>query len=257
MRKRETLSNLFFRIFKRIKKNEITKKLAEITKNRISSGLYKSTYIGLNNHRGQDFAAKLLGIYECQVQEKIIELQKKKKLKYIINFGSADGFHILGLINNKFFKNGIAFEMNSKIRKNLINNIKKNNLFRKIKVFGKADFNQIIKIISIKDFKRILFLVDIEGDEFNLFNTDNLKYFENSYLIIENHEVFINEKKIIKKNFFKLLNKKFKVEKLNHASKNPFNIKEIQDLNEDEKWLAMSECRTKSHDWLVCYPKNI
>ncbi|CAO6130822.1 hypothetical protein MCEMSEM45_00269 [Candidatus Pelagibacterales bacterium] len=251
-----TLSNLFFRIFKRIKKNEITKKLAEITKNRIYSGPYKSTYMGSNNHRGQDFPAKLLGIYECQVQEKIIELQKKKKLKYIINFGSADGFHILGLMNNKFFKNGIAFEINSKIRKDLINNIKKNNLFRKIKVFGKADFNQIIKIISIKDFKHILFLVDIEGDEFNLFNTENLKYFENSYLIIENHEVFINEKKIIK-NFFKLLNKKFIVEKLNHASKNPFNIKEIQDLNEDEKWLAMSECRPKSHDWLVCYPKNI
>ena len=53
------------------------------------------------------------------------------------------------------------------------------------------------------------------------------------------------------------MNKKFKVERLNHANKNPFNIKEIQDLNEDEKWLAMSECRPKSHDWLVCYPKNI
>ena len=250
------LSNLFFRFFKRIKKNEITKKLAKITNNRIVFGYYKSTYIDTNNHRGQDLPAQLLGIYEYQVQEKIVEMQKKKKLKYIVNFGSADGFHILGLMKNKFFKNGIAFEMDSKIRQRLMNNIKKNNLFHKIKVFGKADFNEILKIISIKDFKHILFLVDIEGDEFNLFNADNLKYFENSYLIIENHEVFINEKKLIK-NFYKLLNKKFKVERLNHANKNPFNIKEIQDLNEDEKWLAMSECRPKSHDWLVCYPKNI
>lgn len=252
----EYLSNLFFRFFKRIKKNEITKKLVKITKNRISFGYYKSTYIDTNNHRGQDLPAQLLGIYEYQVQEKIVQLQKEKKLKYIVNFGSADGFHILGLIKNKFFKNGIGFEVDSKIRQRLINNIKKNNLFHKIQVFGKADFNLILKIIPIKDFKYILFLVDIEGDEFNLFNSENLKYFLNSYLIIENHEVFINDKKIIK-NFYKLLNKKFKVERLNHASKNPFNIKEIQDLNEDEKWLAMSECRPKSHDWLVCHPKNV
>jgi hypothetical protein len=75
----ERLSNLFFRFFKRIKKNEITKKLAKITNNRIVFGYYKSTYIDTNNHRGQDLPAQLLGIYEYQVQEKIVELQKKKK----------------------------------------------------------------------------------------------------------------------------------------------------------------------------------
>ena len=43
----EYLSNLFFRFFKIIKKNEITKILAKITKNRIVFGYYKSTYIDI------------------------------------------------------------------------------------------------------------------------------------------------------------------------------------------------------------------
>ena len=41
-----------------------------------------------------------------------------------------------------------------------------------------------------------------------------------------------------------------------HASKNPFIIKEIEGLNEDEKWLSMSECRPRSQNWLVCYPNK-
>jgi hypothetical protein len=247
--------DLLFRFSKKLKKNQIIKRLSEITKNKISSGYYKSTYINTYDHRGQDLPSQLLGIYEYQVQKKIVELQKKKKFKYIINFGSADGFHILGLIKNNFFKKGIAFEIDLNTRNRLIKNIKKNNLVNKIKVCEKANFEELQKIISTNDLKKSLFLVDIEGEEFNLFSKKNLKYFINSHLIIENHEVFLKRKEKIKK-FYKILKKYFKIEKLIHASKNPFIIKEIEGLNEDEKWLSMSECRPRSQNWLVCYPIN-
>ena len=247
--------DILFRVFKKLKKNQITKKLSRITNNKICAGYYKSTYINTSDHRGQDLPAQLLGIYEYQVQEKIIELQKKKKFKYLINFGSADGFHILGLIKNNFFKNGIAFDIDLKARHRLIKNIKKNNLINKIKVLKKANFKEVQEIIPEKDLKKIFFLVDIEGEEFNLFSKKNLKYFINNHLIIENHDIYYKDKRKIR-NFYEILKNNFKVEKLNHASKNPFYIKELKDLNEDEKWLAMSECRPKSQSWLVCYPKN-
>ena len=247
--------DLLFRFSKKIKKNQIIKRLSKITKNKILSGYYKSTYINTYDHRGQDLPSQLLGIYEYQVQEKIVELQKRKKFKYIINFGSADGFHILGLIKNNFFKKGIAFEIDLNTRNRLIKNIKKNNLVNKIKVCEKANFDELQKIISSNDLKKSLFLVDIEGEEFNLFSKKNLKYFINSHLIIENHEVFLKKKKKIKK-FYNILKKYFKIEKIVHASKNPFIIKEIEGLNEDEKWLSMSECRPRSQNWLVCYPNK-
>ena len=176
--------DLLFRFSKKIKKNQIIKRLSKITKNKILSGYYKSTYINTYDHRGQDLPSQLLGIYEYQVQEKIVELQKRKKFKYIINFGSADGFHILGLIKNNFFKKGIAFEIDLNTRNRLIKNIKKNNLVNKIKVCEKANFDELQKIISSNDLKKSLFLVDIEGEEFNLFSKKNLKYFINSHLII-------------------------------------------------------------------------
>ena len=119
----------------------------------------------------------------------------------------------------------------------------------------KANFDELQKIISSNDLKKSLFLVDIEGEEFNLFSKKNLKYFINSHLIIENHEVFLKRKEKIKK-FYNILKKYFKIEKIVHASKNPFIIKEIEGLNEDEKWLSMSECRPRSQNWLVCYPNK-
>jgi tRNA A22 N-methylase len=247
--------DLLFRFSKKIKKDQIIKKLSKITKNKISSGYYKSTYINTYDHRGQDLPSQLLGLYEYQVQEKIVELQKRKKFKYIINFGSADGFHILGLIKNNFFKKGIAFEIDLNTRNRLIKNIKKNNLVNKIKVCEKSNFDELQKIISYNDLKKRLFLIDIEGEEFNLFSKKNLKYFINSHLIIENHEVFLKRKEKIKK-FYNILKKYFKIEKIVHASKNPFIIKEIEGLNEDEKWLSMSECRPRSQNWLVCYPNK-
>jgi len=247
--------NFLFRVFKKIKKNEIIKKLSKITNNKVCSGYYKSTYLKTNFYSAQDVPSQLLGIYEYQVQEKIIHLQKKKKFKYIINFGSSHGYHVLGLIKNKFFKNGIAFEMNSKVRKMLIENVNKNHLDNKISIYKKANFEELQEIIPKKDLKKILFLVDIEGEEFNLFTKENLKYFIHNYLIIEDHEAYFHDKKKIN-NFYNLLNNNFKVEKLYQSSKNPFKIKELKDLNEDEKWLAMSECRLKLQNWLVCYPKN-
>lgn len=70
--------NFFFRVFKKIKKNEIIKKISKISNNKVCSGYYKSTYLKTDFYSSQDLPSQLLGIYEYQVQEKIINLQKKK-----------------------------------------------------------------------------------------------------------------------------------------------------------------------------------
>ena len=43
------------------------------------------------------------------------------KKKIIINLGSADGFHLIGLLKNNFFEEAVIFEKDL----NLLNNLKK------------------------------------------------------------------------------------------------------------------------------------
>ena len=48
--------------------------------------------------------------------------------------------------------------------------MKLNKIENKVKIFGEANFKEVKKNLNIPELKKTLFLVDIEGDEFNLFN---------------------------------------------------------------------------------------
>ena len=93
------------------------------------------------------------------------------------------------------------------------------------------------------------------GEEFNILNKNTITYFRNSFLIIENHENFEkNERK--KKIFFRLIKNNFKVTYLKNSSRNPFIYKCLKHLNDDEKFLLMSENRPCNMNWLILCPKN-
>ena len=249
--------NLFFRIFKRYKKREIINKLSKISKGKVIYGLYKTMKLDTYSKFSGDLPSKILGIYEEQVQKKILEINKKKKIKYLINFGAADGYHVIGLIKKKIFKKALAFEIDDKIRSRLEDNIKKNKLSSKIKVLKAASFFEISKNINSNNIKNCFYLVDIEGDEFELFNRENLKYYNKSHLLIENHEnLNLSNKKNVKQ-FFKILKNNFHILRIKQNGKNPFVIKSIENFDEDLKWLAMSECRPTNQDWLLCKPKRV
>ena len=85
---------------------------------------------------------------------------------------------------------------------------------------------------------------------------DLIKYYNKSYLLIENHENLnlSNKKKV--KQFFKILKNNFHILRIKQNGKNPFAINSIENFDEDLKWLAMSECRPTNQDWLLCKPKR-
>jgi len=248
--------NIIYPSFLIKKKFKIYEKIAKITKHKVTHGIYKSLILSKDynwNSDNIDISSKLLGCYEQQVQEKIIELKNRYKLKYLINFGAAEGFHALGLIKNNYFHKALCFEINQRTRNILINNIKINKINKKISIFSQANFKDITNNLDTMQLKRSLFLVDIEGEEFNLFNKKNLIYYKNSFLIIENHQNFL-KKKNLKNIFFKLINKNFRVEILNNGSRNPNLIKELENFNDDEKWLLMSENRPARMNWIILIP---
>ena len=150
--------------------------VAILSKNKILDGIYKDTFlIGSNDWGVNDFSSKLLGVYEEQIQKKIIEIKQKNKLEYLVNFGASDGFHILGLLKKNVFKKGLAFEISTNERTILKKNIDSNCLQEKIDIFGKANFHDVINILNPEKLSKTLFLIDIEGDEFNIFTNEKAR----------------------------------------------------------------------------------
>ena len=42
---------------------------------------------------------------------------------------------------------------------------------------------------------------------------------------------------------------------LENSSRNPFFIYKFKELNDDERWLMMSEGRACQQNWIICTPK--
>lgn len=262
------INYIFFKFFKsefKIKnsisryKNYLIKKIIDQCKGKVIQGLYKNIILEKQTHWDNDaMASKFLGVYENQVVNMIVRLQKDFGLKYFVNLGAGEGYHIIGMIKKKIFLSGFAFDISLQAQNILRTNIKNNNLTNKIHVFGKADIHQIKLALENKILKKVLFLIDIEGDEFNFFNKKNIRYFKESFFIIEEHPPLNNTKKKIDK-LLKLFRTYFKINFIVTSSRDPNNIKELNNFSDDEKWLMMSESRPGKQGtqrWIVLTPKK-
>jgi len=250
--------NDFAKIKKKIQSN--FKKFGSI----VLHGNYKGLKLNYHQYKNDiTFVPKMIGTYEKNVQNKLIELSKKYSLSVIVNFGAFDGYHALGLLIKKVYKYALLFEISKKSATFLKENIKKNNLEKKVFLFNKkANFLDLNTATPPRFFyqkyndkkKKVVFLVDIEGDEFSLFNASNLKYFRNSILLIEIHDAFVKNKRKVRL-FNKLLSKYYVIEPINMNTNYDLSIKEFNYLSEDERLLIVSEGRPILMHWIVCYPK--
>ncbi len=248
--KRSGLSNFIDK-----KKNILGKKIEKLTKSKILYGPYSGTKI-LNSHGWSniDFSPKYLGTYESQIQNKIIFLSKKFKLKNFVDLGAAEGYHIISVLKKKYFLKGFAYEINKKSRDLLKKNAVINKVLNKISIHSNASFEKLKKDLNKINQKQTLFLIDIEGNEFDLINDEFCNYFSNCFFIIEDHKFNIEKKKKVKI-FYKSVKKKFKIEILKDAAKNPFDFEILDKFTDDEKYLMMSEGRPETMRWMILYPK--
>jgi hypothetical protein len=237
-----------------LEKKIIGEKIHKIYNGRVALGPYKNTRIIPEEKWSFDLGSKILGVYEKQVQEVINNLSKKKKIKTLVNFGAAEGFHLTGLIKNRILKRCLAFEIDDTTKKTLKKNIKLNKIEKKVKIFSGANFNITNKLINPVELKKTLFLIDIEGMEYKIITENNLNFFKTSYLLIEKHP-FMEKNKNKKLKFDKLLKKNFIIENIKNSQRNPF-MNELKNLNDDTRWILMSEGRPCEMEWILCHPKR-
>tara|TARA_B100001063_G_scaffold230606_1_gene243905 strand:+ start:453 stop:1352 length:900 start_codon:yes stop_codon:yes gene_type:complete len=237
------------------KKYILGKKLAKQSKEKILFGPYAGTkFVSSYGWSNVDFGPKYLGTYEKQIQKKIIYLRNKFKIKFFVDCGAAEGYHIISLLKKKIFQSAKAFEIDENSRNILSKNAIINKVRKKISIFSEANFYTLKNNLEKKNLSKTLFLLDIEGSEFDLFDIDFCKYFSQSYFIVEDHNfLIVNKKKI--NSFYKNIYRYFKVEIIKGKTNDPLDYDILDNLTEDEKYLMMSEGRPKTMQWIVLIPR--
>ena len=226
----------------------LERKLKNLTKNLVQSGPYKNLKISDDvNWSDQDFNAKVLGIYEEEVQKKLTEWN----VQNFINLGGAEGYHGLGQLLTKTKKKLYVFEQDITTKRILKKNSEINNIENQVVILDKADekFLDLIKKFNV-DLNDSCFLIDIEGSEYNLLNDKILNELKRSKLIIELHLDEENQNKLLTrlKNFFNL-------QILTTSNRDLSKFKFLENFQDIDRWLLVSENRPSMMRWVVCIPK--
>lgn len=225
--------------------------LKELTKSQVQGGIYKSMKLTKIKWHDYDYLPKILGVYEKEVQEELL----KKKFKFLVNVGSAEGYHSIGSLLTNNYEKCICFELDADSRSLLQTNAQLNGVDKRLTILEKAN-EDFLDQIELKypdvSFNEFAFLFDIEGEEFSLLSDKNLFILKKSKLIIEYHEtkdIEMNKKFIIN------LQKYFKISYLTTKERDLSGFKFLKEFNDIDRWLMVSENRPNLMRWLVCCPK--
>jgi len=200
----------------------------------------------------QDLGPKLLGTYE----QEILNFLKTSKGSYsfLIDVGAADGYYVVGSLFAKIVDRSYGFEINEKSRNIMLQNAKINNVIDSTHVDSEATLEKIYNILKKEKENTGIFIIDIEGAEFDLLTNNFLEMCQDHTLIIEIHSWNDNNNKY--KDLIECSNNFFNVNYFYNRTKTLPNLPFINNINDNIKWLLCSEGRWQQQEWLLLTPKN-
>jgi hypothetical protein len=191
--------------------------------------------------------AMVNGTYEQHVT---LFLMENQRFKEAYCFGAGDGYHAVGLIFTDVADKVNAFELRDDCRRNIQDMAVLNCVEHKVSVFEEITPDRLNRVLR-EAVRGSLFIVDIEGREFDLFDSKIFKNLSTHTIVIELHEKKgsdeVNELKSIAdkshKTFLMFGNESHN---LQGAS--------LDSYPDDYRSLCMSEGRPYRMAWLICQP---
>ena len=193
-----------------------------------------------------DRGSMLLGLYE---QEVLKSLQKlPKKYRYFIDIGAADGYYGIGVLVGNLFEKSWCYEISPQGQNTIKRNADLNNVSHRIVIRGKAD-GGFDKEFSEEDAASSVLFVDIEGGEFELFNSELLEKFRSSVIFIELHDWAFTDGKERLDRLRSDAEKYFQISALTTTSRDLSIFEELKDMSDTDRWLICSENRPRLMTW--------
>ena len=200
-----------------------------------------------------DFPSMYFGVYEQEILNTI--QTRPEKYKNFINLGAGDGYYSLGVLFNGLFETSIAFEESNIRQKVILELAKANSLQERIKVFGRADYLSIQELPE-ELLEKSLFLIDIEGGEFEILNHKTIKLLKKSIVIVELHDF------LVKNGTEKLSKLKddllpyFNITSFTTSDRDLSKFIELNKYSDIDRWFTCIEGRGELMTWWRLDPKE-
>lgn len=221
----------------------------------VKNGYFKGMKLGRLAWGARDAGPMILGTYEHQVQSVI--MNSPERYKVFVDIGAADGFYAIGLVLNGRFDEAVCFESNSKSRISILENAKENGVENKVSIHGTAerDFHtQLTAKLGLNP-KEMLFLIDIEGGEFEILDPEIFKALQKSMFVIEIHRTprdFQEKYALLVENASIF----FDIETIYSSSSSSDFHQAMENWADEDRQIVISEGRRYQMEWIVLTPKS-
>lgn len=206
--------------------------------------------------READNSAKVLGLYEQEVQKLLADLSRHRRI--LVDLGGADGFYGVGSVAAGMFERSIVFEADEHSCANIIEHAAQAGVADRVAVYGAADSTFSDRILAIGlDLANCVVLIDVEGAEFDILTPKCLHNLRASEVIIEVHDFLrggtgSNDLAALKDRAATYFN----VEELRTGARDLTGVPLLGDhWSDTDRWLLCSEGRAKLMSWLWLSPK--
>lgn len=232
---------------------KVSKRVDSIFNSTVAYGHFKGLKFAPGGWWGvADRGNMILGLYEKEVLNSLMLVPDS--YRYFIDLGAADGYYAIGVLVANKFEKSICFEASKLGQKTILKNADLNKVSKKIVVNGFADSHFYSNISQEVLDKSVLF-IDIEGGEFELINENVLDAFSRSIIFIELHDWLFNDSNKQKERLIQILRRRFEVTTIVMGTRGFDDIRELDDFNDDERWIMCSEGRGRRMEWLRLDPK--
>lgn len=230
--------------------------LLELHQGRIAYGPFKGMEIQVEqvSWGDGDLSAKILGVYEKCVLDKIAELGETIEGPFI-DIGAADGYYVIGAVKAGLFREAHAFEIDPRGREAILCNADVNGVSDKIFSHAEADLAQLQSLIT--SHSNALVLIDIEGAEFDLLDVEMFEALRKCTIIVESHPRSIEEGNVYEQKMLERAAKHFTIEKLKGNFVSPNEFDELDGFSDFERLMAFSEGRAWAGYWFLMTPRRM
>lgn len=201
-----------------------------------------------------DRAGMILGCYEANVLRELARLCNGARP--MVDIGAADGYYAVGAVYAGLTPRAFCFEMTDAGREVIRANAERNDVADRVEVTGLAgvDFLDHIPSEYWSEDRSAVFLMDIEGGEFDLLTNEVLRRMRHSYAVIELHEA----PDLVPSKIDALVARAgeiFDLSVVKTGPRDPAEIPELELMSDDDRWLLMSESRPYAMSWLILEPR--
>jgi hypothetical protein len=228
-----------------VHRNHLRCELKQVTGGIIQDGPFKGMKLPDRSSWGDgDYVPKLLGFYEEELHGIIYE-SMERNYDCFVNVGCAEGYYPVGYALLSKAPMIFAFDDSLEAQKICRDCAEENGVSDRVSVGGFVDVVTLQNLLS--RWRRPLLLMDCEGGEFHLMQQSLVPALETTDFIVECHN-FVHPE------MARIMEERFggthRITSISEGQRNPNRSAFLRQRNSLIRWLAVSEQRPETMEWL-------